>query len=241
MADVRGRCGLQALAGPRAHHGNGLGPYWSWLAPRADGGGWLAPVPDADLPEPLLKRGAAVRLLPRSQKAVLACLRWWIVGAPSQVIARDAGLAEDTASAALRALVDADYARSWEEPLYWGHSVQCVHLWGANVAGRRWLDALPMLPIPVSADPEPSGHLPPEFWKHFWSGTDPACIRLPEDAELVASVLIYDSRCALAKSWALRTLPAPALRSTAELRGLSDHDRGSIRAELARRADHVED
>ncbi len=115
-----------------------------------------------------------------------------------------------------------------------GGEVEC---WGGDLGSTLWLDALARLPVPVPAPAPPRcpERLPPEFWKHFWSGTDPADIRLPADGEAVAAVLIYDEPCTLAKSWALRNLPTGALQSTLRLRGLSESGGSSIRAELARR------
>ena len=208
---------------------------WSWLALRADGGGWQAPIPEADLAEQLRDRPSTVHALPRGERAMLACLRWWRAGAPVGVLARDAGMPEAAAVRILRSLADGGYARCWREVLYWGHGHRQIVCWGGDVTSQRWLDALPRLPVPVPPTSRCPEGLPPEFWKHFWSGTDPAVMRLPDDGELIASVLIYEEHCTLAKSWALCNLPSDALAAARELRGLSDRGLSSIRAELARR------
>lgn len=208
---------------------------WSWLRARADGGGWLAPIPETDLPETLREDPSPVRSLSRPERAVLACLRWWLAGAPAGVLARDAALSSAETERVLLALAEAGYARSWRETLYWGHGHKRLVYWGGNVTSPRWLNALPRLPVPIPTTPRRPDRVPPEFWKHFWSGTDPAHIRLPADDELVAGVLIYDERCTLAKSWALRHLGSDALGHTLELRGLSETAASSIRAELRRR------
>ena len=209
---------------------------WSWLAPRADGGGWLAPIPEGGLPESVRARPTRIHQLSRTERALLACLRWWIAGAHAAVLARDCGISTDHAWSCLRTLTTEGYARSWSEPLYWGHGHRQIVCWGGDVSSPRWLDALPRLPVPVAPTaPERAAGLPPEFWKHFWSGTDPANIRLPDDGELVASVLIYDERCASAKSWALCNLDTASLRSTLEMRGLSEQARSATRASLQRR------
>ena len=209
---------------------------WSWLAPRADGGGWLAPIPEGGLPESVRARPTPIHQLSRTERSLLACLRWWIAGAHAAVLARDCGISTDHAWSCLRTLTTEGYARSWSEPLYWGHGHRQIVCWGGDVSSPRWLDALPRLPVPVAPTaPERAAGLPPEFWKHFWSGTDPANIRLPDDGELVASVLIYDERCASAKSWALCNLDTASLRSTLEMRGLSEQARSATRASLQRR------
>lgn len=209
---------------------------WSWLAPRADGGGWLAPIPEARLPESVRARPTRIHRLPRTERALLACLRRWAAGAEAAVLARDCAISTDRALSCLRTLAADGYARSWNEPLYWGHGHRRIVCWGGDVSSPQWLDALPRLPVPVPpAVPERPTGLPPEFWKHFWSGTDPANVRLPDDGELVAGALIYAERCASAKSWALCNLDTASLRSTLEMRGLSKQGQSAIRAELQRR------
>ena len=231
----------RALAGgsPEVHDG---AEDWSWLAPRADGGGWLAPAPEADLPESVRARPTRIHKLSRTERALLACLRWWAAGAQEAALARDCRISTDSARSCLQALAAEGYARSWSEPLYWGHGHGQIVCWGGDVSSPRWLDALPRLPVPVpSTAPEPPAGLPPEFWKHFWSGTDPANIRLPDDGELVAGVLIYEERCASAKSWALCNLDPASLRSTLKMRGLSEYGESAIRAALRRRGASVAD
>jgi len=89
---------------------------WSWLEPRADGGGWLPPVPEANLPATVQRRRAAIESLSRAERAVLACLRWWRAGAPAAVIARDAALRVDEAQGVLETLAVADVDR-WSDVL----------------------------------------------------------------------------------------------------------------------------
>ena len=221
-----------AVVSPRAGAG---AADWSWLGPRADGGGWLAPIPETDLPETVQQCPSTVCSLSRPERAVLACLRWWQAGAPTEVLARDAALSNPQTVLVLQALATDGYARSWRETLYWGHGHTRIVYWGGDLASSRWLNALPRLPVPVPAPPQRAERVPPEFWKHFWSGTDPADLRLPADDELIASVLIYDEPCTVAKSWALGHVHTDALTRTLELRGLSDLGKSSIRAELRRR------
>ena len=231
MSSMR-RAATVAVASSRAEP---TAADWSWLGPRADGGGWLAPIPEVDLPETLREGPSTVCSLSRPERAVLACLRWWLAGAPADVLARDAALSCAETERVLQALAEAGYVRSWHETLYWGHGHERLLYWGGDVRSSRWLDALPRLPVPIPAAPRHPERVPPEFWKHFWSGTDPAHMRLPNDDDLVAGVLIYDERCMLAKSWALRHLGSDALVRTLELRGLSETAASSIRAELRRR------
>ena len=58
------------------------------------------------------------------------------------------------------------------------------------------------------------GRLPADLWHMFWSGPDPADIRLPRDALLVANRLLNGRFLDPdAKRWALRHLPLDALRA----------------------------
>ena len=117
-------------------------------------------------------------------------LRLWPRGAAEAAVAHRAGLDTTTVAAALSRLLDAGVVVSSEEtPLVRRHHQRIV-FW--RLAGASATAAL-MAHVP-RRDPTqrrgPRGPVPDEFWHHFYSGSDPAELRLPRDAALVGCRLI---------------------------------------------------
>jgi hypothetical protein len=75
--------------------------------------------------------------------------------------------------------------------------------------------------------------VPRHLWHAFWNES-PEALRLPEDAEHVATRLVL-SRDPGAIAWALGNLPAPALRHAAANRGADAKTRSMVRNALAAR------
>ena len=145
---------------------------------------------------------SAVEALEPCEKAILSVLRLWPRGAAEAAVAERAGLDATTAAAALRRLGDAGLVVSSEETPPARRQHERIVFW--RLADASVTAAL-MARVPRH-DPAqrrgPQGPVPDEFWHHFWSGSDPADLRLPRDATLVGCRLIesFDSE---ARSWVL--------------------------------------
>ena len=143
---------------------------------------------------------------------VLTVLRSYLGGADSAVIGDEAGIARRSAQRVLRCLEADGYVGSSLVEVPWKHRTRRILRWKL-VQGGRLDDLRPYLPMMRWARraqcPE---KLPPDLWHLFWSGIDPADIRLPRDAVLVANRLLNGRLLDFdARRWALRCLPLDAL------------------------------
>lgn len=172
-----------------------------WLTPPAppeDLSASLPPHPRPDITE--------------AEVLVLTVLRSYLGGADSAVVGDAAGIARRSAQRALRGLEADGYVDSAFVEVPWKHRTRRILRWKLAQGGQ--LDDLrPYLPMMRWARrarcPET---LPPDLWHLFWSGLDPADIRLPRDALLVANRLLNGRLLDFdARRWALRCLPLDAL------------------------------
>ena len=163
---------------------------WSWLARRGDVV-FIPPVPADELPAAVAAAGDPTLGMARSEQAVLSLLRLWPAGAAAGALARRLGISASSARRGLRAAEARGYAVSSRVVVPWRRGHRRVVLWrlggGAATAGL-----LPYLPLPAPAR-HPVGEcrsVPPQFWRLFWSGTDPAEARLPRDFLMVGGRLL---------------------------------------------------
>lgn len=163
---------------------------WSWLARRGDVV-FNPPVPAEVLPAAVAAAENPTQGMARSEKAVLSLLRLWPAGATAGALARQLEISESSARRGLRAAQTRGYAVAARTVVPWYRSHRRVVLWrlggGAAVAGL-----LPYLPLPAHArHPVDQGRsVPPQFWRLFWSGTDPAEAQLPRDFLMVGGRLL---------------------------------------------------
>lgn len=163
---------------------------WSWLARRGDVV-FIPPVPAEALPAAVAAAGDPTPGMARSEKAVLSLLRLWPAGATVGALARQLEISESSARRGLRAAEARGYAAAAPTVVGWHRGHRRVVLWrlggGAAVAGL-----LPYLPLPAHArHPVGQGRsVPPQFWRLFWSGTDPAEVRLPRDFLMIGGRLL---------------------------------------------------
>ena len=205
-----------ARAGPDPTRG---GSGLSWLHRPADrmfkapagAERWLTPpVPPEQLPAPLPPHPRPA--ITEAEVMVLTVLRSYLGGADSAVIGDAAGIARRSAQRVLRCLEADGYVDSSFVEVPWKHRTRRILRWKLAPGGQ--LDELrPYLPMMRWARrarcPET---LPPDLWHLFWSGPDPADIRLPRDALLVANRLLNGRLLDFdARRWALRCLPIDAL------------------------------
>lgn len=163
---------------------------WSWLARRGDIV-FIPPVPAEALPAAVAAAEDPTQGMARSEKAVLSLLRLWPVGATAGALARQLEISESSARRGLRAAEARGYAVAARTVVPWYRSHRRVVLWrlrgGTAVAGL-----LPYLPLPTHArhPVDQSRSVPPQFWRLFWSGTDPAEAQLPRDFLMVGGRLL---------------------------------------------------
>ncbi len=163
---------------------------WSWLARRGDVV-FIPPVPAAALPAAVTAAEDPTLGMAPSQRAVLSLLRLWPAGASAGALARQLEISPSSARRGLRAAEARGYAVAARTVVAWRRGHRRVVLWrlggGAATAGL-----LPYLPLPAHAR-RPVGEsrsVPPQFWRLFWSGTDPAEARLPRDFLMVGGRLL---------------------------------------------------
>ena len=163
---------------------------WSWLARRGDVV-FIPPVPAEVLPAAVAAAEDPTQGMARSEKAVLSLLRLWPAGATAGALARQLEISGSSARRGLRAAQARGYAVAAPTIIPWRRGHRRVVLWrlggGAAVAGL-----LPYLPLPAHAR-RPVGQcrsVPPQFWRLFWSGTDPAEAQLPRDFLMVGGRLL---------------------------------------------------
>lgn len=163
---------------------------WSWLDRRGDVV-FIPPVPAEVLPAAVAAAEDPTQGMARSEKAVLSLLRLWPAGATAGALARQLEISESSARRGLRAAQARGCAVAARTVVPWYRGHRRVVLWrlrgGAAVAGL-----LPYLPLPAHAR-RPVGQcrsVPPQFWRLFWSGTDPAEAQLPRDFLMVGGRLL---------------------------------------------------
>ena len=227
----------------RTSAGESVGrPELSWLA----GLSHIRPaVPDGVdrwLTPPIPPEQLAVGLPPHprpgiteSEVLVLTVLRSYLNGAGSAVVAGAAGMTRRNAQRVLRCLEADGYVSSSTTEVPWKHGTRRLLGWRL-VHGGLGDDLRPYLPVMRwrrrSRCPET---LPPQFRYLFWSGPDPADIRLPRDALLVANRLLNGRLLDFdARRWALRCLPLDALVAQTGIPGCPK----SVELAVAEMVDH---
>ena len=210
-----GEIGNGVAGSDRPSGGTGLGwlhgsPDRVFTAP-ANAERWLTPpVPPEQLPASLPPHPRPD--IAEAEVMVLTVLRSYLGGADSAVIGDAAGIARRSAQRALRRLEADGYVDSAFVEVAWKHRTRRILRWKLVQGGQ--LDVLrPYLPVMRWARrARCPDTLPPDLWHLFWSGPDPAGIRLPRDAVLVANRLLNGRLLDFdARRWALRCLPLDAL------------------------------
>ena len=195
---------------------------------------WLTP------PRPVWELAVAPAPHPRpditaSEVLVLAVLHNYLHGADSAVLAETAGITRRHSQRVLAGLAGDGYVASAVRTIPWRHRTRQVHIWSLTERANALSPYLPRLRHARRAvSPE---RLPADLWHLFWSGPDPADIRLPRDALLVANRLLNGRFLDPdAKRWALRHLPLDALRAQTGIPGCGpDVDRAVQELAAARR------
>ena len=157
---------------------------------------------------------------PEAHRRILAALRVRFAGATAALAAEDAGLSVSHARRCLRRLEAEGFVRCRNARIAYRYRHRTLRLWELRLT-ERTVDALPRLAWrPASS--EGSDCVPPEYWWLFWSSTNAADLRLPEDSLQIAGTLIGgpDYR---ARAWALSCLPVATL---SELRTMRGYDTG---------------
>lgn len=165
------------------------------------------PVAEDALPASVVAAGNPVASMSRSERAILSVLRLWPRGASAGAIADTLDLPRSTVLRSLRRVCAQGLAvRSEETPPLYGSYHRTVFWSLADADATAAL--MPYLPVPTRSTERgfESGGVPPQFWHIFWSGVDPSCLRLPQDAVLVGCRLMesFDSE---ARSWVLTRYP----------------------------------
>ncbi|WP_420435121.1 transposase [Candidatus Poriferisocius sp.] len=167
-----------------------------------------------------------------SEVLVLTALRSYLGGADSAVVADAGGITRRSAQRALRCLEDDGYVDSAIVDVPWKHRNRRVLRWKLVQFGPfdKLRGYLPMLRRSTrAACPET---LPADLWHLFWSGPDPADIRLPRDSLLVANRLLNGRLLDFdARRWALRCLPLDALLAQTAVPGCPESVEAAV-AEL---------
>lgn len=147
-----------------------------------------------------------------SEILVLTVLRSYLNGAGSAAISDSSGVALRNTQRVLRRLEADGYVDSAAVEVPWKRRTRRILRWRLAPSGpgddiRPYLPAMRWrlrAPCPQT--------LPPHLWHLFWSGADPADIRLPRDSLLVANRLLNGRLLDFdARRWALRCLPLDAL------------------------------
>lgn len=148
----------------------------------------------------------------KSEVLVLTVLRSYLGGADSSTVADAAAITRRSTQRVLRGLEGDGYVDSEVVEVPWKHRTRRILNWrlAPTNPAAALLPYLPMMrwrrraPCPES--------LPADIWYLFWSGPDPADIRLPRDAMVVANRLLNGRLLDFdARRWALRHLPLKTL------------------------------
>ena len=147
-----------------------------------------------------------------SEILILTVLRSYLNGADSSAISDAAGVALRNTQRVLRGLEADGYVDSATVEVPWKHRTRRIVRWRLAPGGPGD-DIRPHLPAMRWPRRAPCPEtLPPHIWHLFWSGPDPADIRLPRDSLLVANRLLNGRLLDFdARRWALRCLPLDAL------------------------------
>ncbi len=151
---------------------------------------------------------------------VLTALRSYLGGADSVVIADAVGISRRNARTTLRRLEIDGYVDSAIAEVPWRHRTRQILRWKLIQFGpfNHLRPYLPMMRR--SKRVRCPDTLPPDLWYLFWSGPDPADIRLPRDSLLVANRLLNGRSLDFdARRWALRCLPLDALAAQIAIPG----------------------
>ena len=198
---------------------------------------WLTP--------PIPAEKLAVKLPPyprpeitKSEVLVLVALRSYLGGADSSVVADAVGITRRSAQRALRCLEADGYVDSVTVEIPWKHRIRRILRWKLVQFGP-FTDLRGYLPTLRQSQRAPCPEtLPPDLWHLFWSGPDPADIRLPRDALLVANRLLNGRLLDFdARRWALRCLPLDALVAQTVIPGCPESVELAV-AELAKEESH---
>ncbi len=199
-----------------------LGDWWRRLddalpARPAGRDRWLTP------PRPIEDLAVAPPPHPRpriteSEVLVLGALHAHLDGVDSAVLAGMAAITRRHAQRVLAGLAGDGYVAAELRTIPWQHGTRRVRIWSLTECAETLSPYLPRLHHSRrAACPQ---RLPPDLWHLFRSGPDPADIRLPRDALLVANRLLNGRFLdADAKRWALRHLPLSALRAQTGIPG----------------------
>ena len=169
------------------------------------------------LPETADPDGDPIAAMSADQRAVMTLLRGRIGGATVECIGEATGLSRSHTERWLEDLRKRGLVRCEERCVLWGYGTVPARLWFLSLTDRC-LDLLEHLPLPTPETPTPVERVPPQFWSLFSSGTHPAELRLPEDADAAAGRML-DSADTAARAWALTNLPISALRTLRAMRG----------------------
>ena len=194
-------------------------PESDWLARLSDQKTSIPEGADRWLTPPMPSEKLAVGLPPHPRPGIteaevlaLTVLRSYLNGADSAAVADAAGMTRRHIQRVLRCLEADGYVDSSIAEVPWKHGTRRVLRWKLTLPGPCG-DLCPYLPMMRWCRRAPCPEtLPPDIWHLFWSGPDPAGIRLPRDALLVANRLLNGRLLDFdARRWALRHLPLDAL------------------------------
>lgn len=189
----------------------GLSEYRPAVSDGADR--WLTPpTPPERLAVPLSPHPRPK--ITASEVLVLTVLRSYLGGADSATVADAAGITRRSTQRGLRDLEAAGYVASELVEVPWKHRTRQILSWRL-VLTKPAADLLPYLPMIRWRRRVPCPErLPADIWYLFWSGPDPADIRLPRDAAMVANRLLNGRLLDFdARRWALRHLPLETLEA----------------------------
>lgn len=150
----------------------------------------------------------------------------------ARVLAESAGISPTTASRVLKELTNQGLVERTEPMLAEGSARNAV-VYALNRHNPRWhelAEAVTSVDLPRRAGAKhvsPPKRVPPRLGHHFWNAT-PGNLRLPEQADFVAARLLRTNDPE-AVAWAALNLPSESIRKVAELRGLSERERGWLR------------
>ncbi|HUF99827.1 MAG TPA: hypothetical protein VMM60_16995 [Ilumatobacter sp.] len=167
----------------------------------------------------------------REEAFVLAALSRRPLGLRStRAVARAARVSPTTAALAVDKLMGVGLIAVETIRIVEGKAVDAdVFVVDKNSEAWRRLSAMVRAVILPADKTEPSAasRVPQRLWHHFWNA-QPVAIKLPDDERYVASRLLQ-SGDPQAIAWAVSNLSGSAIESVAELRGLTEAERATIR------------
>lgn len=154
----------------------------------------------------------------RCEVLAVSALHAHLEGADASVVAEAASIPSADAERALESLARDGFVTSSLATVPWRHETRRALIWQLTERARQLSPYVPRLRQSRRA-PCPK-RLPEHLWHWFRSGPDPADIRLPQDALLVANRLLNGHLLDPdAKRWALRHLPVEALSAQTAIPG----------------------